>query len=160
MAATTRFKLAPYSSTGRRPIIRRRSRSLGTIRVFECSPYEGSAIDHFSTPDSTKARTSLVHVRGFEPPEPERITVLRTAAANRICLTCTSWRRERGFEPAAPEGALAFRASAINLTRPSLQTGGSGASRTLTSRRTARFERGGLTKCPALPRQPGGDERI
>ena len=29
--------------------------------------------------------------------------------------------------------------------------GGSGVSRTLTSRRTARFERGGLTKCPALP---------
>src|ERR1035438_1581162 len=46
---------------------------------------------------------------------------------------------------------VGWRASAINLTRPSLQTGGSGASRTLTSRRTARFERGGLTKCPALP---------
>lgn len=31
------------------------------------------------------------------------------------------------------------------------KTGGSGASRTLTSRRTARFERGGLATCPALP---------
>jgi hypothetical protein len=63
-----------------------------------------------------------VHVRGFEPPKPRGVAVLRTAAANRICLTCQSWRRERGFEPATPEGALAFRASAIDLTRPSLQT--------------------------------------
>ena len=92
-----------------------------------------------------------MHVRGFEPLKPQGVAVLRTAAANRICLTCTTWRRERGFEPATPEGALAFRASALSLTRPSLQTGGSGASRTLTSRKMSRFGRGGLATCPALP---------
>ena len=160
VAATTRFKLASYSSTGRRPIIRRRSRSGGTIRTCEFSPYEGERDGPLLHPRCKEHKTSLVHVRGFEPPKPQRIAVLRTAAANRICLTCTSWRRERGFEPAAPEGALAFRASALDLTRPSLQTGGSGANRTLTSRRMARFERGGLAKCPALPKHNGGDERI
>lgn len=56
-----------------------------------------------------------------------------------------------GRAPTNRSTFVGWRASAINLTRPSLQTGGSGASRTLTSRRTARFERGGLTKCPALP---------
>ena len=40
-----------------------------------------------------------MHVRGFEPPEPERATVLRTAAANRICLTCTTWRKVEGSNP-------------------------------------------------------------
>ena len=35
LAATTRVKLAPSSSTGRSPIIRRRSRSGGTIRPCE-----------------------------------------------------------------------------------------------------------------------------
>ena len=100
MAATTRFKLAPYSSTGRRPIVRRRSRTLGAIRTLNISLHDGNEIDRFSTPDSTKARTSLVHVRGFEPPKPRRVAVLRTAAANRICLTCTSlaeraWIRTR-----------------------------------------------------------------
>ena len=116
-------------------------------------------------PRCNKYKTSLVHVRGFEPPEPRRVAVLRTAAANRICLTCTSlaeraWIRTRDtrrcsrFQAEVPTNRSSFvgwSASAINLTRPSLQTGGSGASRTLTSRRTARFERGGLTKCPALP---------
>src|ERR1017187_1387199 len=116
-------------------------------------------MDHFSTPDAK----DIKHVSGCERIRTSFtrwVAVLRTAAACRICLTCTSWRRERGLEPAAPEGALAFRASALSLTRPSLRTGGSGASRTLTSRRRTRFERGGHAECPALPKQNGGDERI
>ncbi len=36
---------------------------------------------------------NLVHVGGFEPPEPRLVTVLLAAAANRICLTCTNWRK-------------------------------------------------------------------
>ena len=38
-------------------------------------------------------------MRGFEPPKPRRVAVLRTAAANRICLTCTSWRKVEGSNP-------------------------------------------------------------
>ena len=90
LAATTRFKLAPYSSTGRRPILRRRSRFLCTIRTLDLSHNEGGEIDRLVAPDSTNARTTLVHVRGFEPPAPKRVEVLQTPAANRICLTCTS----------------------------------------------------------------------
>ena len=44
-------------------------------------------------------QNALVHVRGFEPPLPDRVAVLRTAAASRICLTCTTWRKVEGSNP-------------------------------------------------------------
>jgi hypothetical protein len=95
--------------------------------------------------------TILVHVRGFEPPKPQGVAVLRTAAANRICLTCTSWRRERGFEPATPEGVLAFRASALSLTRPSLQTWRKRSESNAHIRKDVPLRTGGLATCSALP---------
>ena len=62
-------------------------------------PYEGSEMDRFSTPDAKNTQQALVHVRGFEPPEPPGVAVLRTAAANRICLTCRFWRKVEGSNP-------------------------------------------------------------
>ena len=80
------------------PIARRRSRSGGTIRTCELCLMRAAKWPLLH-PRSLNHKTTLVHARGFEPPKPGRVTVLQTAAANRICLTCTHWRKVEGSNP-------------------------------------------------------------
>src|ERR1700722_13215975 len=50
-----------------------------------------------------------------------------------------------------PKGTRFYGPLQLTISASHAQTGGSGASRTLTSRKMARFGRGGLATFPALP---------
>ena len=79
-----------------------------------------------------------MHARGFEPPKPQGATVLRTAAANRICLTCTNWRKRSESNAHIPKDGPLRTGSARHMPSASKQTRGEYSIRTNDTHRVLR----------------------